>query len=195
MKKILITLCIIMLSFAMRAQEHMTFMGIPIDGKISTFVQKLEDKGFTYIEPTEIGCTLYGDFAGESDCIIGVYGSPTSNTVWKVSVGFPSKPSWISVKIQYLKLKEIYTEKYGKPIQTNEVFALPYRDGTGDELFAIKSGKGYYMSFFKTDVGKILIQINAGAKYGSGYIMISYEDGINVGVMEKEKESSILEDI
>lgn len=193
MKKILITLCIIMLSFAMRAQEHMTFMGIPIDGKISTFVQKLEDKGFTYVN-TGYGVTfLTGSFAGNRDCIILVFSSIKSLTVWKIFVVFPSKSSWESLKNEYQTMKSLYSRKYGEP-NIYEFFISPYYEGDGYEMTAISIGKAHYESFFKTNDGYIRLAIDNG-EYGSGYVTVGYEDGINVKIKSQEEESSISEDI
>lgn len=193
MKKILITLCIIMLSFAMRAQEHMTFMGIPIDGKISAFTQKLEDKGFTYVK-TEDGVTfLTGSFAGNRDCIILVASSIKSLTVWKVLVVFPSKSSWESLKNEYQTMKSLYSRKYGEP-NIYEFFISPYYEGDGYEMTAISIGKAHYESFFKTNDGYIHLAIKDG-KYRSGYVTVGYEDGINVKIKSQEEEASISEDI
>ena len=190
MKKILITLCIIILSFAMRAQEHMTFMGIPIDGKISAFVQKLEDKGFTYIRTSEDGVAyLTGSFAGKRDCRILVASSIKSLTVWKVVVSFPSKSSWDSVKDEYQAMKKIISSKYGEPEHVFEFFITPYYEGDGCEISAIKNGKCHYDSFFETDTGGVQVSI-AGA-----FIVVAYEDEINVNIKIQEEESSILEDI
>lgn len=193
MKKILITLCIIMLSFAMRAQEHMTFMGIPIDGKISAFVQKLEDKGFTYVN-TGYGVTfLTGTFAGNRNCIILVGSSIKSLTVWKVVVAFPSKSSWESLKNEYQTMKSLYSRKYGEP-DIFEYFTSPYYEGDGYEMTALSTGKATYESFFKTNDGYIHLAIKDG-KYRGGYVTVGYEDGINVKIKSQEEESSISEDI
>ena len=193
MKKILITLCIIMLSFAMRAQEHMTFMGIPIDGKISTFTQKLEDKGFTYVKAEDGVTFLTGTFAGNRNCIILVGSSIKSLTVWKVVVAFPSKSSWESLKNEYQTMKSLYSRKYGEP-NIYEFFISPYYEGDGYEMTAISIGKAHYESFFKTNDGYIHLAIKDG-KYRSGYVTVEYEDGINVKIKSQEEESSISEDI
>lgn len=194
MKKILIALCIIMLSFAMRAQEHMTFMGIPIDGKISTFVQKLEDKGFTCVRTREDGVAyLTGSFAGKRDCIILVAPSVKSLTVWKVVVVFPSKSSWESLKNEYQTMKSLYSRKYGEP-NIYEFFISPYYEGDGYEMTAISIGKAYYESFFETNDGSIRLAIDDG-EYRSGCVTVGYEDGINVKIKSQEEESSISEDI
>ena len=47
MKRILLTLCAVMLAVALQAQEHMSFKGISMGGNLSTFVSALKNQGFT----------------------------------------------------------------------------------------------------------------------------------------------------
>lgn len=49
MKKVIMTIMIMMLSsLSSVAQKHLTFMGVPLDGTISTFQKKIADKGVSY---------------------------------------------------------------------------------------------------------------------------------------------------
>ena len=64
MKRILITLCAVILSFSAQAQEHMTFKGVSMGCDITTFVSQLESKGFTVDYEADNGVILTGDFAG-----------------------------------------------------------------------------------------------------------------------------------
>ena len=48
MKKIISVLCVFCLCMAVSAQQHMKFMGIPLDGTIDNFAMKLKAKGITY---------------------------------------------------------------------------------------------------------------------------------------------------
>lgn len=180
MKKILITLCIIMLSFAMRAQEHMTFMGIPIDGKISTFTQKLEDKGFTYVKTEDWGDVFSGTFAGKRGCTINVF-TLKSSTVWAVAVEFPSIPFWKfwkSAKDEYQAIKKIISSKYGEPDDDFDY------DFDGYEMTSIES------SSFQTCRGYITVEIVGGKA-----VSVMYCDEINLEIKIQEDESSISEDI
>ena len=47
MKKILITLTVLFAVIDIMAQEHLSFKGIPIEGSMTEFCQKLKSKGFT----------------------------------------------------------------------------------------------------------------------------------------------------
>ena len=49
MKKILITLTVLFAVIDIMAQEHLSFKGIPIEGSMTEFCQKLKSKGFTSI--------------------------------------------------------------------------------------------------------------------------------------------------
>ena len=64
MKKILITLTVLFAVIDIMAQEHLSFKGIPIEGSMTEFCQKLKSKGFTSIG-RENNITLFsGDFTG-----------------------------------------------------------------------------------------------------------------------------------
>ena len=68
MKKILLSLTLLMLSVVMYAQNEVTkFLGIPIDGTKADMIQKLKAKGFTY--NAQIGL-LEGTFNGENVYIL-----------------------------------------------------------------------------------------------------------------------------
>ena len=47
MKKIFTILAMLFAVINIMAQEHLSFKGIPIEGSITTFCQKLKTKGFT----------------------------------------------------------------------------------------------------------------------------------------------------
>lgn len=47
MKKILASLAVFLAVINIMAQEHLSFKGIPIEGSMTEFCQKLKTKGFT----------------------------------------------------------------------------------------------------------------------------------------------------
>lgn len=49
MKKIIFTLTVLFVAINIMAQEHLSFKGIPIEGSMTGFCQKLKAKGFTSI--------------------------------------------------------------------------------------------------------------------------------------------------
>ena len=48
MKKIISVFFVLCICLSVSAQEHMKFMGIPLDGTIDNFALKLKEKGVTY---------------------------------------------------------------------------------------------------------------------------------------------------
>lgn len=66
MKKIIITLTVLFAAINIMAQEHLSFKGIPIEGSMTEFCQKLRAKGFISIGQ-ENNITLFsGDFTGRN---------------------------------------------------------------------------------------------------------------------------------
>lgn len=64
MKKIILTLTVLFATINVMAQDHLSFKGIPIEGSMTEFCQKLKAKGFTSVG-REKNLTLFsGDFTG-----------------------------------------------------------------------------------------------------------------------------------
>lgn len=88
LRPLLFTICIFLSAFFINA-EHLKFMGIPINGTISTFQTKLLAKGFKISKDNNAipngvrGFT--GVFAGK-DCEIGVYYNLRTKLVYQVRV-------------------------------------------------------------------------------------------------------------
>ena len=69
MKKILVTLTLLFAAINVMPQEHLSFKGVPIEGSMTEFCQKLKAKGFTSIG-RENNITLFsGDFTGRKATI------------------------------------------------------------------------------------------------------------------------------
>ncbi len=175
--------------FAMAQTEHMTFKGVPIDGKLEIFISKLVKQGFTVEYQTDNGAILEGEFAGKSNCSVIVVTTQISKIVWKVAVQFPKKSSWYSLKDEYQTFKTSYTNKYGKP-KSYEFFSKPYYEGDGYELQALRNKKCSYISFFATEQGSIVLELNSDEE-----VQVGYEDGINSEVAQQEKKQIVSDDI
>ncbi|CUQ22437.1 hypothetical protein [Bacteroides thetaiotaomicron] len=197
MKKIILLISMLTLLLGgTHAQEqdnslglHLDFKGVALDGTLSSFMKKLQEKGF--IKEKDLGndaAIMKGEFANESVTLY-ILASQDSKTVWKVCAEFPKTASWSSLKMKYFDFKELYTKKYGEP-QSYEFFSKPYYEGDGYEQLALSKEKCTYSSYFKTKEGYISVEIN---KYSC--IEISYEDAINNELRKKEKEKNILNDI
>ena len=86
MKRTISLLLLCMIWFVASAQQHMKFMGIPLDGTITTFTTKLQAKGVK-ISPNNsksgAGCRWFvGSFFGQS-AEIYVYYNPTTKIVYR----------------------------------------------------------------------------------------------------------------
>lgn len=174
-----------------KAQEHMMFMKIPIDGTLSGFAAKMKAKGFTQIAADKNLIVMEGEFMGK-ECEIGLHGTIQTNVIWKVSVFLKkSYTSWYSLKSEYKRIVDSYTEKYGFPTDKYEFFSRPYYEGDGYEIQALKVGKCTYSNFWmNVEEGNIEISMTQSAK-----IKIGYEDLINGEKQEEEKQKQINDDI
>ena len=116
MKRIIASLFIIFNTLLLSAQSHMLFKGIPIDGPISSFVGKLEQKGYTMVKKYDDGYIMKGIFTGK-DAYIYILNTPKTKTVWKVVASIvQDNPTWDSLKKTYLEYKQNFINKYGEPV-------------------------------------------------------------------------------
>ena len=119
MKKILITLTVLFAVIDIMAQEHLSFKGIPIEGSMTEFCQKLKSKGFTSIG-RENNITLFsGDFTGRQ-ATVGVTATDDGKNVFAVVVLFDPSGEWNTLVNTYDYYKDLYTRKYGKPTISKE---------------------------------------------------------------------------
>ena len=132
MKKILITLTVLFAVIDIMAQEHLSFKGIPIEGSMTEFCQKLKSKGFTSIG-RENNITLFsGDFTGRQ-ATVGVTATDDGKNVFAVVVLFDPSGEWNTLVNTYDYYKDLYTRKYGKPTISKEPcpFRFQYRFNGG----------------------------------------------------------------
>ena len=110
MKKILITLTVLFAVIDIMAQEHLSFKGIPIEGSMTEFCQKLKSKGFTSIG-RENNITLFsGDFTGRQ-ATVGVTATDDGKNVFAVVVLFDPSGEWNTLVNTYDYYKDQYFGK------------------------------------------------------------------------------------
>lgn len=190
MKKITLFIILTLLPAWSFAQEkHLEFKGIPIDGQLTEFVEKLKNEGYTLVQQEWFVAQLEGKFANK-DCNIYVLATPKTNIVESVVVHLPQSTSWQTIQSDYYSYKEIFTNKYGAPYDSYEFFSNPYNEGDGYEMQAIREEKCHYISFWGVPEGTIYVQI-------SGYeqITFTYEDKINSEKSSEEKQEAVMDDI
>lgn len=184
-KAILIILSISFLN--LKAQTHIEFMGIPVNGSLSSFIQQLKVKGFK--ETIQPG--LYqGNFAGDKSLL--VIGTTTSNIVRKVIISTKNKDSWAEIKYEYFEMVKQYTTKYGSPSSHYELFSNPYYEGDGYEEQALENKKCNYITYWDVKGGIISVSISHTTTFS---LYITYEDEINSIIKKKEMNIQTQKDI
>ena len=119
-KYLLLILCTLFISVSLSAQsksnQHLKFMGIPINGSITNFQNKLIAKGFKYdkaISKAIEGPTRYydGQFAGESVGLY-VYYDHDQKFVYRVKITISREDVDQAISIMN-KFRHLFEEKYG----------------------------------------------------------------------------------
>ena len=185
MKKLfssLLLAVVVMTGFAQVKQDtsqHLTFKGVPIDGTLDDYVSKMKQSGFTIIQTKDGTAILNGDFAGYKDCNIGVSTLKQKDLVHKISVIFSKKDTWSTLSGDYFDLKQMLTEKYGKPSQVVEKFD-GYSEPRDDrsKMYEVQFDRCKYYSIWETDKGDIQLSI-AHNSVTSCFITLAYFDKIN----------------
>ena len=185
MKKILSSLLlavIVITGFAQVKQDtsqHLTFKSVPIDGTLAQYVSKMKQSGFAHIQTKEGTAILNGDFAGYKDCYVGVSTLKQKDLVYKIVVIFSDKKTWSTLSANYFDLKQMLTEKYGKPSDVVEQFD-GYSQPTDDEdkMYKVKFDNCKYVSIWQTDKGEIQLSISHNS-VTSCYVNLAYFDKIN----------------
>lgn len=179
MKKVLLSFVVSLLTIvSCMAQKHLTFKGIPIEGSMSSFCQKLVAKGFTKVQGNEKATMFTGDFTGRN-ATIGVTATDDGQNVFAVVVLFDTSKEWNVLVNTYNYYKGLYTRKYGEPkafveenpadLDTNTSKMLQLYQGT------VKWGSGWVV-----EGGEIEITIEKATEIYEGMVVIRYRDSQNV---------------
>jgi len=188
MKKFLFALILIALPLVGNAQEHMKFMGIPIDGSASQFEQKLvTQKGMTKIREHMYN----GRYFGIDDCHICL--AVINNIVRNIGVFFPVASDWRALSSRYEELKENLTAKYGNPYKVVEYFDSSFADDDYSKFSEVKRDACHFCTSWSTSVGEVKLEIvNNKADYTSyPQIYLSYLDYENYFKAEAAKSDDL----
>ena len=101
------------------AQEHLSFKGIPIEGSMTAFCQKLKAKGFTQMGRDNNVTMFTGDFTGRQ-ATVGVGATDDGKSVHSVVVIFDESSEWNTLVNTYDYYKGLYIRKYGEPSACRE---------------------------------------------------------------------------
>lgn len=153
MKKLIITLIILCYAIGGYSQEHLAFKGIPIEGNINSFCQKLKSKGFMQIHSQDNIRLFTGNFTGR-EATVGVVADQGGNDVYSVVILFPSNKEWNQLVNTYEYYKELYEEKYGTPTYHKE--HNPSRMDSNDSLMIeLNQGTVTYIIYLRC-LGEVL---------------------------------------
>lgn len=182
MKKIILSLMVALTtltSFAQTESPHLSFKGVPINGTLNEYVQKMKQKGFAYLGTEEGVAFLKGDFAAYKGCMVGVSTLKQKDLVSKITVIFPQRETWGALSNNYFSLKEMLTEKYGKPadeIEEFQSYSEPRDDGS--KMTNVQLGRCKYVTVFETPKGEIDLSFDH-ANVTECFVRLSYFDKIN----------------
>lgn len=177
MKKIIFTLTLLFVAFNIMAQEHLSFKGIPIEGSMTAFCQKLKAKGLTSIG-SENNTTLFeGDFTGRN-ATIGVIATDDGKNVFAVLVLFESSDEWKTLVDTYDYYKDLYIRKYGKPKISKENNPA-HSDSNVALMEEVYQGTIKYGSTWEVTGGDIQLSIEKSSRFYEGMVMIRYRDSQN----------------
>lgn len=178
MKKFLFTLILAFISLYGFSQEHLSFKGIPIEGSMTSFCQKLKAKGFTQIDRDNNITMFIGDFTGRQ-ATVGVRASDDGKNVFSVIVFFDPSGEWNTLVNTYDYYKDLYTRKYGEPSISRE--NNPAHSDSNTALMAeVYQGTVVYGSAWSVPGGDIQLSIEKSSGVYEGMVMIRYRDSQNV---------------
>lgn len=186
-KLVLFILAVMAMETAAMAQSvHQKFMGIPMEGTVAQFSQKLQQKGMKKLTSQEGGDVLEGSFATYPGCTIFVVGND-AKAVTKVCVIFPSKDRWSDLSSNYDAIKGLLTQKYGEPSAVVEEVRESY--SKEDVMHHLKMDHATWACGWNTEQGKIELEVKV-VKYDC-MVVLSYYDEVN----RQESIDKVLEDL
>lgn len=177
MKKALFSFIMLAFCMGIQAQEHLSFKGVPIDGTLQEYIQKMYEKGFICKSKKNGIAEMYGDFAGFKSCMIRVSTLNDKDLVNTITVIFPQRKNWTELMTDYNTLKTMLTEKYQKSSEVVEKFNR-YVSSDFSKMTALKSGEIEWYTDFKTDLGLIKLSIISMPTI-EGAVILKYFDNKN----------------
>ncbi len=174
MRKLLVTLTMLFAVINIMAQEHLSFMGIPIEGSMTTFCQKLKAKGFNSVGSVDNNQSFTGNFTGRTATVY-VQATDDGKDVCAVGVFFEPSGEWNVLVNTYDYYKNLYTRKYGQPTISEE--NNPARSESNIALMQeVYQGTVKYDSTWQVASGTIQLSINKSSGIYEGFVMIIYLD-------------------
>jgi len=165
--------------------SHLRFEGIPIDGPIEPFVQKLKEKGFKPVEKWEEMQCLKGTFAGKSNCQVFVLRNVKRDIVYRVVVCMPFRDNWEQIERDYQYLQRYYIKKLGAPDEFHSNFEISREvERNEDKWRLLCADKCNYTSTWEVDGGKIYLEMSHIEDENENCVRVLFYDKVNDVVSE-----------
>ena len=155
-------------------REHLSFKGIPLNGNINNFCQKLKEKGFTQCGSEGNIRIFKGTFTGRA-ATIGVASTENGKDVFSIIVLFPETGNWIDLTNTYEHYKDLYTEKYGDPSECTKFNYRPLEDNI-TKIADVRPGAIVCGAIFTSPSGLIQLSIEKTSGIYKGQLMSKYQD-------------------
>ncbi len=179
----------IILPLSIMAQNpHLQFKGIPISGKISSFSQKLTEKGFKTIGAQDGIIIMQGTFMATPATKIILYPDPSTNNIASVVALMDGDDNWVPLEKFYNNVVDTYKEKYGEPTEFRDEFTAEQKR-YNQQRNAILDKEGDYKTIWTRPEGQIVISFAHEPFHY--YVMITYIDTQNQDALHK----TIIDDI
>jgi hypothetical protein len=133
---------------------------------------------------------LKGDFASYKNCIVVVGTLKQKDLVSKITVMFPPCDTWSSLSSDYFSLKEMLTEKYGKPSDSTEKFDGMEPTDDNSRMYDVKFDKCKYYTTYETGKGSIQLSIEHNGVV-SCFALLSYYDKINGSIIKAKAKDDL----
>jgi predicted MPP superfamily phosphohydrolase len=174
-----------------QSSEHLSFKGVPIDGTLDEFVLKMQQNGFMHLGTENNNAKLTGDFAGYKNCQLSVTTLNQKDLVYKIAVVFPNQDNWSRLSADYYELKQLLTEKYGKPSIMEEKFNdLSQTTDDNQRMYDIKFDRYKYYSIWQTDKGEIRLSIDH-VSVNNCFVKLEYIDKINREIIKTKAKGDL----
>ncbi len=175
--KVFLVLFLGVISQCAFAQKHMKFMGIPIDGNVDVFCEKLSQNGFVNNECSKDIISLKGLFYGE-ESLVDVHFDASTKIVYEVSVSIIKEMDFLTEKIQKSIMNAI-EEKYKHKKETVNPKLMQYNYYIFDQFDPI----GMIQTF--------IIGPYASESLKESMLSLTYIDVENYLMIERKKRNDI----
>ena len=182
-KKIVLSILCINVSLSLFAQTdnagHLRFDGIPIDGTLQSFVDKMREKGYRQIRKREFAgrdCAMMKGRFASVKVRFSILSVPSKDyLVYSVLAIFHGKKSSELIS-KYYRLKDELSKECGYPLRCVE-------NSGPSPLFNDSEWIGQHSAYFRVPEGVILLKIIQEADC----VAITYFDSINFEIYKAER--------